>query len=138
MPDQKIALHPKLVNQTFKDCLAPPRKRGIERITVKVGKTTAILDKAKLVENISTVLLMLDELPTEFLPKKRGGGGGWTIRNACKTKEGVQWTTLMVEVERLVALGMGQGWVMVLTPTGFPLTNGDQYLRIDPPTIREA
>jgi len=109
MPEPTI-LTPELVNATFADCVAPKR-RHLVRVRVTVGRTTVSFDKAKLTEHAPTVLLMLSELPSEFRTKGQGGEGGWTIRNACKTKHGSQWTKLMVEVERLLALGVASGWV---------------------------
>lgn len=115
------------VNLVYFDSLAQPRKHGVTRLNIKVGKTKAVFDHAKLVEHFPTVLRMLAELPPQFFPKNKGGGGGWDISNACLTKDGVQWTARAVEVERLLALGMAQGWVKFLAPQGFPLVKNDYY-----------
>lgn len=129
-----IVLTPELVNSTFAECIAPKFKR-VKRVRVKVGKTDVVFDKAKLLDHYPSILLMLSDLPTEFQPKKMGGGNGWTLRNACKTKKGDQWTGLMVEVERLLAMGVAQGWVRVLGTSvmGLPLREGDQYVSINLP-----
>lgn len=130
-----IVLTPELVNNTFADCIAPKRKH-LERVRVTVGKTSAVFDKAKLIDHFPVILLMLSDLPTEFRVKKQGGSGGWTMRNACKNKNGEQWTGLMVEVERLLALGMAQGWVKLTVAKEFfryTQHEGDYYICIDLP-----
>ena len=130
-----IILTPELVNSTFADCLAPKYKR-VERVRVTVGATSAVFDKAKLVEHHPTILLMLSDLPTEFRPKKQGGSNGWTLRNACMNKNKVQWTKLMVEVERLLALGMASGWVMLHNTKG--VVSSDTYATIELPVPADS
>jgi len=125
-----IVLTPELVNSTFADCLAPKYKH-IERVRVTVGKTNVTFRKDKLVEHYPAILLMLSDLPTEFRVRKQGGGSGWTIRNACTNKEGEQWTKLMVEVERLLALGVAQGWVKLHDMRG--VVSSDIYATLDLP-----
>lgn len=127
-----IVLTPELVNNTFTDCLAPKYKHGIDRVRATVGETTAAFDKAKLLEHYPAILLMLSDLPTEFRVKKHGGNSGWTMRNACMTKDGVQWTVKLVEVERLLAMGVAQGWVK-LHPEMRVVAKSDLYITIDLP-----
>lgn len=126
-----IVLTPELVNNTFAACLAPKYKH-IERVRVTVGQTEAVFDKTKLVEHYPAILLMLSDLPTEFRVKKQGGSSGWTLRNACMNKDRVQWTKLLVEVERLLALGVAQGWVK-LHPQMKVVAKSDLYLTLDLP-----
>lgn len=132
-----MALNAKTVNETFQACLAVPRKHGVQRIAVRVGETRATFDKAKLLEQYPVILLMLSELPTQFHAKGPNRGRGWSMRNACLDKDGNQWTALLVEVERLLALGMAQGWVasclhkdmLKLTKTDMP------YFKVDLPVV---
>lgn len=128
-----IVLTPELVNSTFADCLAPKYKHGVERVRATVGETSATFDKAKLVDHYPAILLMLSDLPTEFQPLRSGGGSGWTIRNACKTKDGVQWTSKLAEVERLLAMGVAQGWVKLHNTKG--VVSSDTYATIILPLL---
>jgi len=121
-------LTPELVNSVFTSCLAPAGVRKKVR-KVQVGLTTTRFFKPKLQENRQIVEGLLGQLPTEFFPKKTNGGGGWTLRNACMTKDKVQWTTQMVEVERLLALGIAIDCVTLNTAM-WPITRPDLYVTI--------
>lgn len=122
-------LTPELVNSTFASCLAPVGQRKNVR-KVHVGLTQARFVKAVVEEHRQAIGMMLGQLPTEFFPKKSEvGGGGWTLRNAYMTKDKVQWTTQMVEVERLLALGMAIGCVNLNTAM-WPVTRPDLYVTI--------
>lgn len=130
-----IALTPELVNSTFVECLAV---KGRKRVRVKVGRTTAVLDVAKLEGKKEAVAMMLSQLPPEFMSQDKpspgwvfGSGAGATIRNACLTTGRVQWTGKMVEVERLLALGVALGWVVVNTAVQF--FTPDAYITITLP-----
>lgn len=62
----------------------------------------------------SEVRAMIDLLPTEFLLED---GGGWSFLNLCQTKDGVLWTGLHLQCERLFILALALGYALPLAGT---------------------
>lgn len=79
-----------------------------EGVHIKIGFHPERIKQQR--ENIKSMLL---DLPEQFMATK---GGGYTFLNACDNKEGVQWTGMHSEVDKLVALGQAADLVYFTMP----------------------
>lgn len=67
-------------------------------------------------EEIRDMLYELDDnyrMPDEDHPNY---GGGWSFLNMCLTKDGVQWTGMHWQQEKLMQLGIAAGWATMPMP----------------------
>ena len=68
----------------------------------------------RIAEHSNRIAALLAELPNEFQPGPRGGGG-WTFLNACNDRHGNLWTGDHATMEALFCLGIAAGrarWLM--------------------------
>ena len=92
-----------------------------EGITCKVGFHPARLESYR-----EEVKHMLEGLPLQFRsinPTRKAlaiesseNGGGWSFREACNDRNGVQWTGFQQRMEQLFQLGIGLGLAKCLLP----------------------
>lgn len=78
-------------------------------------------------ENVKS---MLEFLPNDFM---KTHGGGMSFLNACTTKDGVQWTGLHQQMDKLFQLGIGLGLAKYLMPKEMwkSLPGGMPYIVVD-------
>ena len=101
------------VESIFSDCLFKKGEDTSECAKAEGVTLTVGFHPQRLESHRSKIEEMLEELPDEF---QQARGGGWSFLNACKTKEGAQWTGLHQIVEQLILLGIGLGKVEFLLP----------------------
>lgn len=73
---------------------------------------------------------LLLQLPVNF---RKDSGGGWSFLNACDDVDGVQWTGLHQQMERLFVLGIAAGKARWLLPREVwsKLPGGMPYVQVD-------
>lgn len=79
-----------------------------EGVNLKVG-----FHPDRIKQNKENIISMLDCLPDAF---KSGKGGGWSFLNMIEDKNGVQWTSLHAEVDKLLTLGVAVDVMTFLMP----------------------
>lgn len=121
------------VEELFDKCLAHGTVSH-PTVTVVGILHTAAFAINELERNKKLIGGMLAQLPTEFLPKDRGGGNGWSFLQACMDKDGNQWTGLHQTMEKLFMLGLGTDQVAYCLPrelwSGLP--GSMPYLMVTP------
>lgn len=80
---------------------------------------------------------MIWQLPSQFLAS---GGGGWSFLNLCMRADGVQWTGMHRQQEKLYALAAGLGMAAIQFPREMwsILPGGMPYMVFDPDAKVEA
>lgn len=109
------------VNETFVKCLftedevkdlnpgeTPQDAILIEGLCQKIG-----FNGKRIEENKKNISAMLMQLPKQFREKE---GGGWSFLNACKTKDGEEWTGMHQHMEELLLLGIAAGYAKIMSP----------------------
>lgn len=116
-------LNPNAVSELFMKCLftdeeiaelngdVPVGAVIVEGITIDTGFHPKRLEEAR-----EAVKEMLDELPLEFQPATKGGGGGWSFLNMCNDKNGVLWTGMHSVMQELILLAIGLDLMAFLMP----------------------
>lgn len=117
------------VHNLFDICKQKPDEIA-EHIYVPGIKNNHTFNKARLEENRTTIISMLNELPVEF---HKSGGGGWSFLNACNNRYGEQWTNFHFNMEALFTMGLALGLVSELMPREMwdILPGGMPYYMID-------
>lgn len=118
-------VHEVFMNCLFKEDESTENHKIGEGVKTKVG-----FHPERLKESESTIVELLEELPTEF---KKTGGGGWSFLNMCNDKNGNQWTGLHQSMDELVALGNATGKLSFQLPREMwdVLPGGMPYLVIN-------
>lgn len=109
------------VNEVFRHCLFkdeelpgdgnPPADAVlVEGLTQKFG-----LHPGRLEEKKAIIKSFLDDLPTEFHPADKGGGGGMSFLNMCMDKEGNHWGEHPT-MQELVVLGIATKQMQYCAP----------------------
>lgn len=88
---------------------------GMAHIPVTVDGVlgSVILDQGKLTTYTEEIIAMLNELPREFHDSI---GGGWSFLQACNDKNGIQWTGLHMDMDKLFILGIAINKVKYILP----------------------
>lgn len=113
-----MELNTENVSSVFTNCLftddetADPammaRALIVDGVSLKVG-----FHPGRIKENSKHIKSMLDCLPDSF---KSDSGGGMSFLNAIEDNNGVQWTSLHTEVDKLVILGLATFNITFLMP----------------------
>lgn len=98
------------VGLIYDQCRAAP---GDDTIRVKGIITETSFSKAAIVTCHDAIRQMLEGLPDAY---RADSGGGWTFLNACYDRDGTQWTSFQVVMEKLFMLGMAANLVTELLP----------------------
>lgn len=99
-----MELTSKNVSQVFMDCLFKDDEDTTKHIVAEGIQTKVGFHPGRLESYRENVKSMLACLPVDFQP---GAGGGTTFLNACKDKDGNQWTDLHQVMDQLFQLGIG-------------------------------
>ena len=83
------------------------RTKYVDSVMLKIG-----FDSAKLKENESDIIELLEQLPKEF---KQSEGGGYSFLFGCMTQNNHQWGE-QIRVDELVSLGLGIEKIEFLFP----------------------
>jgi hypothetical protein len=118
------------VDELMTACLYPDGTTEVTEPTIVApGIMHSFLFRAdRLEEHAEEIHQMLLELPEEF--REGTEHGGWSFLNMCITKDGHQWTGLHIQQEKLMALGVGAGWldVPLSKPYWMMLAGGVPYV----------
>lgn len=96
------------VETVIKDCLFTDDEDQSNFVEVEGTLHTYHFHPERLELHREDIKTMLNQLPHQFF---KSSGGGWTFLNACMREDGVQWTGLHLQQERLLCLGEGLGLV---------------------------
>jgi hypothetical protein len=97
------------LDEIVRDCLVNEDAPGPDSVVIEGVVHTYAFQPAKLAEHRLEVVGMLVNLPIEFRPTEKGGGGGWSFLNACNDRRGEQWTGMHMAMENLFVLGIANG-----------------------------
>ena len=101
------------VTEIFVDCLFNDGEDASNHVKA-IGIMRGVgFHPERLESHREEIIAMLAELPDQFQQDK---GGGWSFLNACRDKDGNQWTGLHSIVEQLVLLGIGIAEVEFIIP----------------------
>jgi len=113
------------VRETVKKCLPAKDELSAEQIAIaEKGEALEgyvrgdgvrgrfLFNKAKLEKEKDNIVLMLRQLPHQFMKDQ---GGGWSFVNACVTEKGDQWGEQR-DIDDLVCLGVALGVVSFPLP----------------------
>jgi hypothetical protein len=139
-------LNPQHVTEVFEAC-----RKGVEvnadgtladtAVSVEGVRHTAVFNRAELDKHRKEIGGMLAQLPLPFLPRAKGGSGGWSILQACTDRDGNQWTGLHLVTEQLFLLGLATGQASFCMPDRelwavYPF--GMPYIEVDPDDQKEV
>lgn len=104
-------IDPNKLNTIFIDCLFKDEeiidgKPCISPINVNGIISNVGFHSERLESHRAEIKEMLDNLPIEFQPSSKGGGGGMTFLNMCVDKNGIQWGEHR-NMEQLCILSIG-------------------------------
>jgi hypothetical protein len=117
----KITLSSQTIDDLMHDCLT----EDSDGLTVEGVVNNYVLDKKALETHREDLKALAAQLPLEF---HMSTGGGWSFRNLCMNREGVQWTSFHHVQEALCVLLIGLDvaeWVLPremwqILPGGMP------------------
>lgn len=125
------------VEEIFMGCLFSDDEDKSNMVVVEGVVMTVGFHPDRLESHRADVIELLSQLPDEF---HSSSGGGWTLLNACVTKDGVEWTGDQMTVDNLFILGMGLGVVSCLLPREVwsALPGGVPYYMVIDPVSEES
>lgn len=94
------------VSEIFKDCMFKEGESTEGYILAEGIKVNFGFHPGRIKKHTDEILLMLKELPSEFMET---GGGGWAFLNACNDKHGNQWTSFHEAMNQLFVIGIAAG-----------------------------
>lgn len=92
----------------FTECL-DDHIDGPNTVVVEGILHKAAFEKSRLAEHRHEIGSLLEQLPSDFQPTAKGGGGGMSFLNACNDRDGNQWTSFHQVMEQLFMLGIASG-----------------------------
>lgn len=116
------------VDEVLKACMYGDDEPTDGHIDVEGVLNTYRVDPERVEAAKPKIAAMLSQLPYTF---RRDSGGGWSFLNACMREDGVQWTGLHLQQERLMVLGIAAGMVEILMPRAmWPAVGGVPYFAV--------
>jgi len=101
------------VEEIFRDCLFRNSEDTSAALIVEGAVMTAGFHPGRIEGHKEDVCELLSQLPVQF---HANTGGGWSLLNACMTRDDEQWTGDQALVDRLFMLGMALELAVCLLP----------------------